>query len=845
MKLRRIYLIIRNIWQKATRPSRVIEAADQRRARLLATLLLALFLPIFMLAFVLIPIRRGEAFSPLTDPEFLIVAGMLIFQGAAYWLSRTRYFHWGAKLAVGALACAALSTLLQFEALTAQPPTPFLLLSVAFLLSSLVLSTKSTLALAFFSSSAMVLIAALTRNLRAIDVLQPFGLVALIAILSIIAAKVRKKDLEEVVSHMHQHAESRANLSAVIENTQDAIWSIDRGYNLVTVNSVFQTQFALEYGKVLKPGMNIIQRAPKALHEEWLGFYNRALAGEHFSTEKVFDFQDTRIITEISFNPIVSNDETQISGVSVFARNITAQKRAIQKTRESEERYRRLVELSPETIVVHQEQKIVYTNASGLKLFGGERFRDVVGKPILDFVHPDFRDVVRRRVERSYSGELGRVMEEKVLRLDGTAVDAAISTAPITFEGKPASLVLIRDVSEQKRAQEAIKMSEMRRRTLMENMHEAVIAVDHEDTIYLVNRRFCEIFGFVESEVIGKNGRNMFDTLDKRAAKHLTLLKSTARFESYDFKTRDKAGDQIWVRMNAAPIFNAQGARTGAFGILSDVTDRKQALLDLREAKEAAEVASQAKSRFLANMSHEIRTPLHVIIGMSDLVLEDPLTPPQQEYANMIKESAYLLLGLLNDILDISRVETGRMQLVSSEFDFRKKIDQTIAPLRARANQKRLSLTVHLDQKIPNKLMGDHRRLQQVLMNIIGNAIKFTHKGEIHFTVKTGELDDETAILHFSVSDTGVGIPSDQQNAIFELFTQGDASHSRQFGGAGIGLTISSQLIRMMGGEIQVQSESGAGSIFNFTIKLSLPAFPHTKTEQLFIENSRTDFQSA
>jgi PAS domain S-box-containing protein len=280
---------------------------------------------------------------------------------------------------------------------------------------------------------------------------------------------------------------------------------------------------------------------------------------------------------------------------------------------------------------------------------------------------------------------------------------------------------------------------------------------------------------------------------------------------------RHKEGKIVWVRCRGIAIRDADGKPIRMLGAHSDLTQLKETEQALRSAKEASELANRAKSEFLANMSHEIRTPMNGIIGMTELLLNTELTHEQREYQMMVQNSAEALLALLNDILDFSKIEAGKLELEEFPFDVRETICDTLHILATRAFEKNLELVVNLPGEIPQMLIGDAGRLRQILVNLVGNAIKFTEEGEIFVNVSVDATRDDSVCLQFMVRDTGIGIAKEHQDKIFEEFIQTDPSSRREFEGTGLGLAITSELVHLMGGQITVESEPGEGSTFHFT----------------------------
>ena len=356
----------------------------------------------------------------------------------------------------------------------------------------------------------------------------------------------------------------------------------------------------------------------------------------------------------------------------------------------------------------------------------------------------------------------------------------------------------------------------------------AISIMSADGIIEWVNDAFSKMTGYSEGEAIGSR-------LDELLFGPSTAGKSVREFHqalrnghdlSQDVLQYNRDGRTFWAECNLIGVHDDNGELRRWIAIDSDITERHRTEEALRAAKKSAESTSRAKSEFLANMSHEIRTPLNAILGMTELALTTRLSAEQNDYLQTVQASAQTLLQLLNDILDVSKIEAGKLAIEEIEFNLADTVRDTLKALSVKAHEKNLELVSNVPLDMPQQVFGDPVRLRQVLFNLVGNAIKFTNAGEVVVSIEEQWRSDGELGIHVSVEDTGIGIPSDRLRSIFDSFTQVDSSMARKFGGTGLGLTITSQLLSLMNGRIWVRSEEGKGSTFHFSLplKLSEPA---------------------
>jgi len=369
---------------------------------------------------------------------------------------------------------------------------------------------------------------------------------------------------------------------------------------------------------------------------------------------------------------------------------------------------------------------------------------------------------------------------------------------------------------------ESLRELEFQKQAL--DAHSIVSITDMTGKILYTNDKFSEISQYSREELLGQDHR----VLNSGYHPHdffKTMWATIGHGQVWhgEVKNKRKDGSFYWVDSTVVPFLNAQGKVQRYVSVRTDMTERKRVEEAMRDAKEAAERAAQVKSDFLANMSHEIRTPMNGIIGMTNLALETALTDEQREYISLVKSSADSLLSIINDILDFSKIESGKLHIEVIEFSLESTLRDTMKALAMRAHQKHLELMLHVAPDVPDRVLGDPGRLRQVIVNLVGNAIKFTNQGEIEVAVQCepGASSGQTR-LQFSVRDTGIGIAADKFESIFDSFSQADTSTTRKYGGTGLGLTISSQLVDLMGGRIQLESTLGQGSRFYFSLDMPI-----------------------
>ena len=516
---------------------------------------------------------------------------------------------------------------------------------------------------------------------------------------------------------------------------------------------------------------------------------------------------------------------------------ITEQKRAELELRRSEILFHSLVENLPQKIFRKDAGgKFVFTNSGFCEELGKTR-REIIGKTDFDFFPGDlaskYRDDDLGIME---SGESLDTVEEHVAA-DGEKAWVHVVKTPTYDESGRCSGVqgIFWDVTQQKRTEMALAHERDLLRTLLDSIPDRIYFKDSDSRFLMISRALAKDFGLNDPEdAVGKTDADFFSVEHAKLAldDEREILNTGKAIIGKTEKETWTDGGVGWVLTTKMPMRNPEGKIIGTFGVSKDITPLKEAEGQLAHARDAALESAKVKAEFLANTSHEIRTPMNAIIGMTGLLLDTSLNEQQRDFLTTIRDSADALLEIINDILDFSKIEAKKLEIEQVPFDLRESVESTIDLLAERAQSKGLSLACLIYEDVWTRVIGDPGRLRQILMNLVGNAIKFTEQGEVIVKVHPVSESTSRVDLLLEIVDTGIGIPEEAQAKLFQPFTQADGSLTRRYGGTGLGLTISKQLTEMMGGEISLESKLGQGSTFRIGLPFQKDTSGETMTPQ-------------
>jgi PAS domain S-box-containing protein len=488
-------------------------------------------------------------------------------------------------------------------------------------------------------------------------------------------------------------------------------------------------------------------------------------------------------------------------------------RRAAQREGTLERRYRELLDNSSDIVYTHDLNGKLITWSKAGEVISGYKQRELSGRHLLDLVPADHRKEIEAILRAMIGGRGPATFELVILAKNGSPVTLDVSTRAITQENKQVGVLgFARDITARKNAEEALKQSELRLRAVVTNAPVILFAFSSEGILTLCEGKGLAALSLDPESLVGTAVQDLEAAMPGIGAAYQRAMSGES------VTALQEVSGRIY-ETQLVPV-HGDSTVTGLIGIAIDITDRKRSEEESQRAREVAEAASKAKSEFLANVSHEIRTPMNCILGMTELALDGPLTAEQREYLELAKTSTNSLLTIINDILDFSKVEAGKLELDLARLSLSEMLETIVKHFTLRARQKKLKLGYHVAPGTPDLLLGDGGRIRQVLTNLIGNAIKFTENGSVTVRVGTEFQSESEAVLRFEVADTGIGIPREKQQMIFDAFAQVDGSATRRYGGTGLGLTISRQIVELMDGHIGLESEPGKGSRFHFSIRL-------------------------
>jgi len=657
------------------------------------------------------------------------------------------------------------------------------------------------------------------------------------------------RDISEKKRVENQLKESLSLIKSALESTADAIiiMSLERN-KVFAYNHKFAEIWGLSANWEFTLGLkNSLNRVFALFKDEYKKKSVKLTEDFYLDSEKEgydeIELIDGRTIESYSAPYIVDN---KILGIIWSTRDVTDRKEANNFIRYQVNFLQELLDAIPFPIFYKNEKgQYLWVNRSYEEKIGLKK-NQVIGKTVFD-LHPEhIARIYEERDQSLYQSETGvQVREDKVKYADGTEGDAIIHKTVFYDPDKTkigGIVNVIIDNTERKKNEDEIKFLSLKNKMILNSAADGIIGVDKDCKVTLINKAALKMLGYLEEEVIGKDLNEVIHRgfILENSAKDSSIanIRSTLNTGNEIYKDDEifwkKDVSFFPVEFSSTPLMSDEEI-IGAVIVFKDITYRKQYEENLIKTKVEAELANRTKSEFLANISHEIRTPMNSIMGLTELLLNsDNINNEQKENLEIILHSAEDLLSIIEDILDLSKIESGKMELDIIEFNFEDLMNKMVKILSLKAHQKKLELILDLDHNCPKNIFGDPLRLRQIIINIIGNAVKFTEKGEIIIKVENKEIKDNVAKLHFSISDTGIGIPKEKINTIFQSFTQVDGSITRKFGGTGLGLSITKKLVELMQGSINVESEIRSGSTFHFELDFKISEKNNRKTLKPF-----------
>ncbi len=641
--------------------------------------------------------------------------------------------------------------------------------------------------------------------------------------------KERTVELQHAVDDLHEENTERrgaeqelkqrdSEIRLITDSLPVLIADIDEKERYRFVNQAYEEWFNLPKNELV--GKTVQEIMDAASYDGFRLQIRRVLAGNPTKFQSTLrNKRGDRRIMDITLVPNLQDN--QIHGFFTLAQDVTERVRSEDRLRESAARFRAMSDASPLGIFL--------TDAAGSCIYTNRTFQEIVGlslqetldKGWFSAVHPENRDDLLKGWYHAFREQEIYVQTHRFVRNDGATVWATVKAAPIRDSRVLSGYVgMVDDISERRRGDQALKESEARYRFLADSIPQMVWTARPDGFLDYFNKQWVDYTGMSTEQTQRSSWAPILHPEDLDHC-NATWKQSVEKGEGYEIEYRFKrAADGMyrWHLGRAVPLRDASGKIVKWFGTCTDIHDQKLFQMELREAKVAAEAATAAKSNFLTNISHEIRTPINGILGTTGLLLDTKLTPEQKEFAEILYTSGDNLLAIINDLLDLSKIEARKLTLDIHDMDLSQVIETTVTFFCERVHQKKLEFVTRIGADLPTALRGDPSRLRQVLTNLISNAIKYTERGEVILAVTKEAETPKRVELRFEITDTGIGLSAEQQVHLFQPFYQVDSSAARSQGGTGLGLAISRELCDLMGGKIGVQSVPRQGATFWFTL---------------------------
>lgn len=662
-------------------------------------------------------------------------------------------------------------------------------------------------------------------------------------------------DLVFISNYLNQQIEKRKEteknllttvelLKTLLANFQSGILVEDENRNILFTNQMFCDLFSIPVAPDNLIGVDCTNSAEqsKDLFLDSGNFaprIDKILKDKNLIVNENLQMKNGTFL-ERDYIPIYINNEYK--GHLWKYTNITSRIESQLLLEQSEERNRLIMNSSLNAIInIDTQGKIIFWNKQAETVFGWKK-EEVLGKALAEIIIPNQHKKqheigMKHYMKTGESTVLKKQIELPALKKDGTEFPVEIAIIPIKQNNELFFCSFIQDISERKKAENQLKFQEEKYRNIIANMNLGMIEVDNNDCIQFANQSFSKISGFEIDELIGNNPSNLFvfgENLEKIEQKK--QLRSKGKSDIYQIPIKNKRGELRWWAISGAPNYDDKGNLIGTIGIHLDITEQKQLEIDLENEKLKALEASKAKEAFLANMSHEIRTPLNAIIGFLRELEKQNLSDYQRKYIENSTIASKHLLSIINNVLDISKIEAGEMSLENCDFELEKIIQNVTTILEPKAVQKGLKMETFIDSSIAKALKGDALRIEQILFNLIGNSLKFTQNGSI--TVHCDLIKDYADFQDISISiiDTGIGMDENFIQSIFTKFSQEEEDTTRKFGGTGLGMAITKELIDLMKGTIAITSQKNKGTTFKINLSLKKGSLKNIVVENTKLE---------